>query len=196
MDRIVAAAPLDVRGAGARVVAPLRVLAADFRSRLAGADCERWIPRFRYGRDEARVDFGVAAGDRGCAGNWVRLYSAESANDPRGAARGKRGAAGNGAGASPGPDGGDARSRAVCAGARDRLPDDGETAVARDRVVYPAGRDCHRVAVCGVCLDVAAGRREGVNPRIISRGTVWTWTECPLRESASTQPRPVRGNLG
>src|ERR1700741_1185914 len=194
MDRIVAAAPLDVRGAGARVVAHLQVLAADFRSRLAGADCERWIPRFRYGRDEARVDFGVAAGDRGRAGNWVRLYSAARANDPRLAARGKRGAAGNGAGASAGPDGRDARSRAVCAGARDLLPDDGQTAVACDGIIYPARRDCHRAAVCGVCLEVAAGRREDVNPRIIYRGTVLTWTECPLGKAPLHSP--VRGNLG
>src|ERR1700740_3533375 len=106
--------------------------------------------------------------------------SAALANDPRLAARGKRGAAGNGAGASAGPDGRDARSRAVCAGARDRLPDDGQTAVACDGIIYPARRDCHRAAVCGVCLEVAAGRREDVNPRIISRGTVLTWTECPL----------------
>src|SRR6516165_3845843 len=160
MDGVVAAATRNFDGAGADGAWTLQAFDADLGAGLAAADTERRVPSVDHGCHEAGVDFGDAARDCGCARNGVRLYPAARADDSRGASRGERGTAGNGAGTGEGSDGRNSDSGAVRARAGDRLPDDRETAVARDVIVYPARRNPDWVALrCGG-LDVAAGRVE------------------------------------
>src|SRR5215469_5355643 len=156
MDRIVAVAACDFRRRGARGARTLPVVDADFRAGIARADSERRVPCVAYRKYEAGLDFVVAPRDPACFGNRVCLYSAARARHSRGAARGECAVAGDGAGAGRGSPGRDADPRAIPARARDRLPDDGKTGIARDRAVYPARRDRDWAIVRRFVVDVAA----------------------------------------
>src|SRR5215469_12920218 len=156
MDRVVAVAACDFRGRGARGARTLPVVDAYFRAGLARADSERRVPCVAYRKHEAGLDFVVAPRDPASFGNRVCLYSAARAKHSRVAAGGECAVAGDGAQAGRGSPGRDADPRAIPARARNRLPDDGETGIARDRTVYPARRDRDWAIVRRFVVDAAA----------------------------------------
>src|SRR5215469_10305104 len=187
MDRIVAVAACDFRGRGARGARTLPVVDADFRAGLARADSERRVPCFAYRKHEAGLDFGVAPRDPACFGDRVCLYSAARAKHSRGAARGECAVAGDGPGAGRGSPGRDADPRAIPARARDRLPDDGETGIARDRAVYPPRRDRDWALVRRFVVDGAA-------ESLLNRDPMGSTADGAARPSSSVRAaRAARG---
>src|SRR6516162_10293505 len=187
MDRIVAVAACDFRRRGARGARTLPVVDADFRAGLARADSERRVPCVAYRKHEAGLDFVVAPRDPASFGNRDCLYSAAGAKHSRGAARGDRAVAGDGAQAGRGSPGRDADPRAIPARARDRLPDDGETGIARDRAVYPARRDRDWAIVRRCVVDAAA-------ESLLNRDSMGATADGAARPSSSVRAaRAARG---